>query len=423
MNNLDQYRFQFGKKEYVPIMVGGMGVDISSQELALVASKLGGIGHISDAMSPTVTDRHYKTKFTKEKSIQYRYNIENLDKTQIKFDLENVKKAQKIYVEDTMNKKQGDGAIFVNCMEKLTMNAPNETLKARLDAAMDAGIDGITLSAGLHLSTMALVQDHPRFRDVKFGIIVSSERALKLFLKKSKRLERLPDYIIVEGPLAGGHLGFGIEDWKKHDLKTITAEVLNFLKSNDLSIPVIPAGGVFTGSDAVVYIDMGASAVQVANRFTISKECGLPTDTKQEYLKAVEDDVIVSLISPTGYPMRILKQSPALGSGIRPNCESYGYILNKSGKCAYIDAFNRELLKGEESISVEEKICLCTHMRNYKCWTCGHYVYRLKDTTNRHENGIYQLPTAEHIFKDYQYSKDHMVSLPKLEVLKESAYN
>ena len=63
--------------------------------------------------------------------------------------------------------------VFINCMEKLTMNAPRETLKVRLNAALDAGIDGITLAAGLHLGSFALIEEHPRFRDAQLGIIVS----------------------------------------------------------------------------------------------------------------------------------------------------------------------------------------------------------------------------------------------------------
>jgi nitronate monooxygenase len=122
-----------------------------------------------------------------------------------------------------MEAKRGDGMIFINCMEKLTMNAPRETLRMRLSAALDAGIDGITLSAGLHLGSFALIEDHPRFRDAKLGIIVSSPRALAMFLRKNARLNRLPDFIVVEGPLAGGHLGFGM-DWAKYDLATIMAK-------------------------------------------------------------------------------------------------------------------------------------------------------------------------------------------------------
>ena len=103
-----------------------------------------------------------------------------------------------MHVEATMRRKQGNGLVLINCMEKLTMNAPKETLKVRMTAALDAGIDGITLAAGLHLGSFALIEDHPRFRDAKLGIIVSSVRALQLFLKKSSRTNRLPDYIVVD---------------------------------------------------------------------------------------------------------------------------------------------------------------------------------------------------------------------------------
>jgi len=413
MKRADDFRLRLGKKEFVPIMTGGMGVDISTAELALVSSRLGGIGHISDAMVPTVSDRRFKTRFVKEKQKKYKYNVANRSKADVHFDLERLAEATKLHVGRTMEAKQGDGLIFINCMEKLTMNSPRETLRVRLASAMDGGIDGITLSAGLHLGSLALVQDHPRFRDVKFGIIVSSLRALLLFLRKNARLNRLPDYVIVEGPLAGGHLGFGM-DWAQYDLKTIVLEIIQYLKQEQLDIPVIPAGGIFTGSDAVEFFEQGAAAVQVATRFTVTKECGLPDKIKQEYFKANEDDIEVNLISPTGYPMRMLKKSPSIGAGIRPNCEAYGYLLDGNGNCAYIEAYNRELEKhpDEENISVMDKTCLCTHMRNFDCWTCGHYTYRLKDTSRKLPSGDYQLLNAEDVFKDYLYSTEHRVALP-----------
>jgi nitronate monooxygenase len=413
MKRVDDFRLRFGKRELVPIIIGGMGVDISSRELALEAVRLGGIGHISDAMLPTVTDRHYKTKFVSDKQKQYKLNILKADKSIVKFDLEQVSESTRLHVGKTMEAKRGDGMIFVNCMEKLTMNSPRETLRVRLCSALDAGIDGITLSAGLHLVSFALMEDNPRFRDAKLGIIVSSLRALQLFMRKTARLNRLPDYIVVEGPLAGGHLGFGL-DWAEYDLHTIVAEIVAHLKAEQLDIPVIAAGGVFTGSDAVDFLEKGCAAVQVATRFTVAKECGIPEKVQQEYFKASEQDIEVNMISPTGYPMRMLKNSPAIGAGIRPNCEAYGYLLDAHGHCAYIDAYNREvaLYPDAKKISVMDKTCLCTHMRNYDCWTCGQYTYRLKDTSHRNADGTYQILTAEHIFKDYQFSTDNKIALP-----------
>jgi len=416
MKRVDDFRLRFGKQELVPIMIGGMGVDISSAELALEAARLGGVGHISDAMSPTVSDRRFNTRYVKDKLQKYKYNVANTDKSEVQFDLGLLSEATRMHVSKTMEAKRGPGMVFINCMEKLTMNAPRETLRARLHAALDGGIDGITLSAGLHLGSFALMEDHPRFRDAKLGIIISSVRALQLFLRKNAKLKRLPDFIVVEGPLAGGHLGFDIKDWAKYDLRTIMLEVLQYLREEHLDIPVIPAGGIFTGSDAAHFLEAGAAAVQVATRFTIARECGLPEKVMQEYIKATEADVEVNTVSPTGYPMRMLKSSPAIGSGIRPNCEAYGYLLDGNGNCSYITAYNKqvELHPDAKKISVMEKTCLCTHMRNFDCWTCGAYVYRLKDTTNKLADGSYQILSAEHIFKDYQFSTDNKILLPEV---------
>ncbi len=418
MKSLDDFRLRLGQHELVPIMIGGMGVDISSSDLALEAARLGGVGHISDAMIKTVTDRRYKTKYVKAKQAQYKYNVNSSDKSEVKFNLGDLAEATRLHVQHTMDRKRGSGMVFINCMEKLTMNAPKETLKVRLEAALDAGIDGITLAAGLHLGSFALIEDHPRFRQAKLGIIVSSLRALQLFLKKNARLNRLPDYVVIEGPLAGGHLGFGM-DWAKYDLATIVAEIRDWLAAEKLDIPLIPAGGIFTGSDAVRFMEAGGAAVQVATRFTVTRECGLPDDIKQEYFKANEDDIEVNEISPTGYPMRMIKGSPGIGDGIKPNCEAYGYLLDANGKCAYIDAYNREVAAhpNEKRIQVWDKTCLCTHMRNFEIWTCGQLTWRLKDTTLRNADGSYQLLSTEHVFNDYLLSKDDRVALPEPEAV------
>jgi nitronate monooxygenase len=417
MKRVDDFRLKFGNKELVPIMIGGMGVDISTAELALVAARLGGIGHISDAMVPVVSDNRFDTKFVKDKLREFKFNVANSDKSMVKFNLDVLADATARHVGATMNAKRGDGMIFINCMEKLTMNGPKETLRVRMRSAMDAGIDGITLAAGLHLGSFALIEDHPRFHDVKLGIIVSSLRALQLFLKKSARTGRLPDYITIEGPLAGGHLGFGM-DWAEYDLMTIFKEIRDWMIAENLNIPLIPAGGVFTGSDAVAFLEAGASALQVATRFTVTHECGLPEKVRQEYFWASEDTIEVNQISPTGYPMRMLKGSPAIGDGIRPNCEAFGYLLDAKGNCQYIDAYNAEvaLHPDAKKVRVMAKTCLCTQMRNFDCWTCGHNAYRLKDTSHKRADGTYQLLSAEHVFKDYQFSTDGQVKLPEIEL-------
>lgn len=417
MTVLNDFRLRLGDDEYLPIVVGGMGVDISTAVLALEACRLGGIGHISDAMAPFVSDRKFNTRFTKTKSGRYQFNRDNIDKTQVKFNLEELYKATFQVVSAAVERKKGDGGLFINVMEKLTMGAAADTLSTRLKAALDAGIDGITLSAGLHNGTLKLIKGHPRFHDVKIGIIVSSVRALKIFLRSAIKLDRLPDYAIVEGPLAGGHLGFG-EDWTEHDLKKIVAEVLDYVRNEKLDIAVIPAGGVFTGTDAVEYMEMRCAAVQVATRFTVTEECGLPPAVKQQYFSANEEDVEVNSLSATGYLIRMLKNSPAIASNIKPQCEPFGYALSNKGMCLYLDAYHATGVdENGRKLPVKDKVCLCYHFSKHNVWTCGQKVYRLKDTTNRLPDGSYQLLTVEHVFNDYLFSQNHEIAIPELEAV------
>lgn len=413
MNNcLNNFRLTLGSDEYVPLIIGGMGVDISTADLALTAARLGGIGHISDAMNQFVSDLNYGTVFSQQKSRKYHRFKDTADKSEVYFNLDHVREAQINHVRSTMERKSGSGAVFLNVMEKLTMHQARDTLQARLLAALDAGIDGITLSAGLHTASFQMMEQHPRFGDAKLGIIVSSARALKIFLRAAQKTRRMPDFIVVEGPLAGGHLGFG-EDWREYSLALIMREVLELLAESDLEIPVIAAGGIFTGGDAVRFLELGASAVQVATRFTVTKESGLSAAAKQAYFRASEDQVEVGSISPTGYLMRYLKTSPCIGSNVRPQCQAFGYVLSGAGRCGYIDAYEATKLDDSgKKLPVRSKICLCHHFSKGDCYTCGQNVYRLKDTTNILPDGSYQLLSAEHVFKDYQFSAGGSVALP-----------
>ena len=414
MTKVDNYRWKLGGAELVPIVVGGMGVNISTAELALEACRLGGVGHISDAMLPHVCDRVFGTSYVKQKAQKNQDATVGQGHSTARFDLAQLREIETRYVRDVMSRKRGAGMIFVNVMEKLTMGDPIGTLEARLLGALDGGVDGITLAAGLHTHSFRLMSSHPRFREAKLGIIVSSARALKLFLRSAGRSERWPDYVIVEGPLAGGHLGFGL-DWREFTLRTITQEVIEFIKGEGLDIPVIAAGGIFTGSDAAEYLALGAKAVQVATRFSISQEAGLPYQAKQAYFKSHEADVVVNCVSPTGYLMRMLTYSPCLSSNVAPNCLANGYVLGREGACQYIAAYENTGLDTQGArLPVKDKICLCYHFGRYGCFTCGHYVYRLKETTNLLPDGSYQVPTAEWIFKDYQFSTDQKIALPPL---------
>ncbi|RLA08663.1 MAG: nitronate monooxygenase [Gammaproteobacteria bacterium] len=406
MKCLNDFVLKLKNKEFAPLMLGGMGVDISTADLAVAFANNGAIGHISDALTTAVADKNFKTTFVRDRLKKFKFNKDNDDKNIEQFDLDDIRRAQKMHVKDAMSAKKGNGGIFINCMEKLTMNNPRDTLKARLESALDAGIDGITLSAGLHMNSLNLIKNHPRFNDAILGIIVSSTRALKIFLKKAQIVSRLPDFIVVEGPKAGGHLGFGM-DWADFNLKKITQEVIDYLKNLKLSIPIIPAGGIFNGKQAVEYMNMGCSAVQVATRFTVSVESGLPDKAKQAYFTAKKEDIIVNYLSPTGYPMRMLKQSPVIGSGLAPNCESYGYLLDK-GRCSYIDSYNKtksELKNPTDKVVVTDKMCICTQMRKYNVWTCGVNTYKLKKTSKQDQNGNYILPPAKEIIDEYLYSK------------------
>ncbi len=419
---MNDFRLTLGSTELKPLVLGGMGVNISTKDLALEVARLGGIGHVSDAMLPEVADRLFRTGFTAAKAKASKAFAGLGSKLGMAFDVDAVASATRRYVEDVMSAKKGDGLVFINVMEKLCMNDALSTLKARLTAALDGGIDGISFSAGLHTSSFAMMADHPRFHHAKLGIVVSSARALNIFLRRTAKTLRLPDFVVVEGPLAGGHLGFGLTNWAESNLGTIVDEVLDFLKAQKLSIPVIAGGGVFTGTDGVRLLQKGCAGVQVATRFTVAKESGLPHDVKQRYFNAEAEDVVVNGISPTGYPMRMLQQSPAIGSNVKPQCEAYGYLLER-GDCSYLKSY-REAVEAnpeEKAPSIEGKTCLCYQMRNYKLWTCGATTSRLKETSVQLPDGTWYEPPAEHIVNDYLHSKNDEIRLPEVPASVESA--
>ena len=109
MKRVDDFRLKFGRKELVPIVIGGMGVDISTAELALEAARLGGIGHISDALVHDVSDRRFDTEYVKIKTKFYKHNIDNSDKTSVQFHLGHLAEATKLHIGGTMQAKRGDG--------------------------------------------------------------------------------------------------------------------------------------------------------------------------------------------------------------------------------------------------------------------------------------------------------------------------
>lgn len=399
---LDDFRLNLKGRSLVPVMQGGMGVNISTAEMAQAVAARGGIGHVSDAMIPDLADRLFGTGFTRMKTIACKKIEKTMGQAGFLFPVDKIREAAKLYLGSVMEGKKGEGLIHVNVMEKLTMNSGLETLKARLLGALDAGIDGISLSAGLHTSSFALMSEHPRFRDACLGVVVSSRRALNLFLRKSAKTERLPDYIVVEGPLAGGHLGFGM-DWANFSLPDIVRDVKAYLAENKLSIPVLAAGGVFTGTDGVRMMqEAGADGIQAATRFAVTKESGLPDDVKQQYFNARAEDIEVNGISPTGYPMRMLKSSPAINAALKPQCAAYGYMLDHGG-CAYLRAWREAEAAGTAQDGIREKTCLCAQMRSSRVWTLGANGARLAEAGKRDASGRWVLPSTAEVFDDYRF--------------------
>jgi nitronate monooxygenase len=249
-----------------------------------------------------------------------------------------------MHVGRTMEAKRGEGLIFVNCMEKLTMNSPRETLRVRMAAALDAGVDGITLAAGLHLGSFALIEDHPRFRDVKLGIIVSSLARLAVVPAQDRpHATGCPTMSWSKAPwLAATWVSAWIGRntiWRRS-----FTEIHRYLQAEQLNIPLIPGRWHLYRQRRRLLSRSGRGRRAGGDALHRVRECGLPEDVKQRYFEASEEQIEVNQISPTGYPMRMLSNSPAIGDGIRPNCEAYGYLLDSTGNCClHFSAYNREV--------------------------------------------------------------------------------
>lgn len=262
-----------------PIIQGGMGVGISMSGLASAVANEGGIGVISSVglnMLEPVKGMKYKDA-----------NVELLKRE--------IRKARVLT----------DGIIGVNIMVALTDY--NELLKCALKEEVDA----VFLGAGLPL----------RFPDgfspanfkTKFLPIVSSGRAARLIFKSwEKSFGKVPDGVVVEGPLAGGHLGFKIEqiDDPEFALEKIVPDVLavagQFEQRFNKEIPVIAAGGIFNGADIRKFLRLGARGVQMATRFVATHECDASEDFKHAYVQCRQEDIEI-IKSPVGLPGRAIR--------------------------------------------------------------------------------------------------------------------
>ena len=202
------------------------------------------------------------------------------------------------------SRELSDGVIGVNIMVALT------NYEELVKTAVSEKVDYIISGAGLPLGLPALAKDS----GVCLIPIVSSARAADIVCKRWwSRGGCLPDAIVVEGALAGGHLGVSQDEaseWDERTLESVCAEVISVARRHEKEtgkhIPVVGAGGVFDGADIVRLFRVGVEGVQMATRFLATDECSLPSNCKQLILDAQQDDMVI-FESPVGLPGRAVR--------------------------------------------------------------------------------------------------------------------
>ena len=259
-----------------PLIQGGMGVRVSLARLAAAVANEGGIGTIASV------------------------GLGGIEESKTDFD--NVSRNALIY-EIRRAKSMTDGPVAVNIMGVLS-NA-----RDLVETSVREGIKLIVSGASLPLKLPEMVDD----ATVKILPIISSGRAADLVLRTwDRRYARTADAVILEGPLAGGHLGFSLKELQepeKHSLSVLLPEVLAavepFEKKYGRKIPVVAGGGIFTGADIARMLQAGASGVQMATRFVCTEECEVAPEFKQAYLDSKEEDIVL-IQSPVGLPGRAI---------------------------------------------------------------------------------------------------------------------
>lgn len=263
----------------VPIIQGGMGVGVSRSSLASAVASCGAIGVISGA--------------------QVGYDEDDFEINPLKANLRALKK----HILKAKENSKG-GIIGVNLM--VAMNYYEEHVRT----CIESGVDLIISGAGLPTALPKLVKDS----SVKIAPIVSTSKALSVILKMWDRKNNVTaDMIVVEGPKAGGHLGYHneeLENIASIDYDSEFLKILDIAKNYgdkfNRHIPVIAAGGIFTGDDVKKYIDMGASGVQVGTKFVATHECDASYNFKMTYINADEKDIKI-VKSPVGMPGRAIE--------------------------------------------------------------------------------------------------------------------
>lgn len=261
----------------IPIIQGGMGIGVSCSGLATAVASAGGVGVISGA--------------------QIGYKEKNFDTNPVKANINALKKEIKKAKDNSLG-----GIIGVNLM--VAMKNYADMVKASVEEKVDIIISG----AGLPINLPSLVNN----TKVKLIPIVSSMKAARIIINIwEKKHNRTPDAIIVEGPQAGGHLGFKMDELinnETKDLETIVKEVINYVKSLNKNIPVIAAGGIYDGYDIAKFLKIGASGVQMATRFVPTEECDAHINFKNAYINSSIDDIIITK-SPVGLPGRAINNN------------------------------------------------------------------------------------------------------------------
>lgn len=285
-----------------PVIQGGMGVGISLHRLAGAVAKAGGMGLISTAQIG-FREPDFKTNFVEA----------NLRAIRNEF-----KKAREIAPE---------GAIGFNIM--VATKHYDMWVKEAVKAGADAIISGAGLPVSLPEYAEAAYEEMKAvgkklLRRTKLAPIVSTAKAAMVICKMwDRKYHRVPDFVVVEGPLAGGHLGFTKEQLAQYgadstdveasydqatydeEVKAIMKVVKGYEDKYETHIPVVTAGGIYTHEDVKHQFELGAEGVQVATRFVTTRECDAPDAYKQTYIEASKEDIVITQ-SPVGMPGRAI---------------------------------------------------------------------------------------------------------------------
>jgi len=278
----------------IPIVQGGMGVGISLSGLASAVANAGGTGVIATAGIGQFEP-------------DWDTNSKEADKRALR---KEIRKA----------KAKTDGIIGVNVM--VALSDFNELVQC----AVEEEANLLFLGAGLPIRLPeTLPLDKLGELPTKFVPIVSSAKAAKIIFRSwAKQFNHIPDALVVEGPLAGGHLGFKREEIGNSDyaLEKILPEVISAIKPYEelfiKSVPVIAAGGIYTGADINKFMQLGAQGVQMGTRFVATYECDASQEFKDAYLNCKKEDIVI-IDSPVGLPGRAIRDEflERVSSGVK----------------------------------------------------------------------------------------------------------